>query len=86
MAGTAAGARRGADGVGEDGAAGGLPAEIELAEPMGAETNLYLRRGAMPFVARVRSDARQPAGSRVSVTFDLERARIFDARTEAALV
>ena len=64
---------------------GAILAEIEIAEPMGAETNLYLRAGALGFIARVRSGDRHPAGGKVRVDFDLARAHVFDARTERAL-
>jgi len=69
----------------EESAPGALRAEIEVAEPMGAETNLYLRIGAMAFVARVRSTDRYQTGEKVSVRFDLDRAHVFDGRTENAL-
>ena len=43
--------------------------EIEVVEPMGAETYLYLNTGATPFVARVRAtrrfDAEPPAEGRL---------------------
>jgi multiple sugar transport system ATP-binding protein len=71
--------------VGEEAAAGARRAEVEVAEPMGAETNLYLRIGALAFIARVRSADRYQAGQPVFVRFDLDRAHAFDGRTEKAL-
>jgi len=72
-------------GCADDSASGAIQAEIEIAEPMGAETNLYLRLEAMSFVARVRSDGRYQTGQRIRVIFDMDRAHLFDARTEKAL-
>jgi len=58
---------------------------VEVAEPMGAETLLYLYTGATSFIARVSPTDRFDAGQRVQVTFDLAHAHVFDAATELAL-
>src|ERR1039457_2892752 len=55
---------------------------VEVAEPMGAETLLYLHTGATSFVARVSPTDRFDAGQRVRVTFDLGNAHLFDPATE----
>jgi multiple sugar transport system ATP-binding protein len=62
-----------------------LDAEIEVAEPMGAETYLYLRASQLPCVARVRSDESYLPGQRVRLSLDLDRVHLFDAETERAL-
>ena len=59
--------------------------KVEVSEPMGSETYLYLDTGATSFFARVRPTDRFEAGQRVQVTFDVERAHLFDPTTEAAL-
>jgi len=58
---------------------------VEVAEPMGSETLLYLYTGATSFIARVSPTDRFDAGQKVQVTFDLTHAHIFDAATELAL-
>jgi multiple sugar transport system ATP-binding protein len=58
---------------------------VEVAEPMGSETLLYLDTGATTFVARVSPTDRFEAGQKVSVTFDLAHAHLFDSVTEKAL-
>jgi len=58
---------------------------VEVAEPMGAETLLYLFTGATSFIARVSPTDRFDAGQKVQVTFDLSHAHLFDAATELAL-
>jgi multiple sugar transport system ATP-binding protein len=68
-------------------AAEGRTAEVrvEVSEPMGSETLLYLDSGATAFIARVGPTDRFEAGERVRVAFDLANAHIFDAATELAL-
>jgi multiple sugar transport system ATP-binding protein len=58
---------------------------VDVAEPMGAETLLYLSTGATPFIARVKPTDRYTANQRVTVAFDLDRAHLFDGTTEQAL-
>jgi multiple sugar transport system ATP-binding protein len=59
--------------------------KVEVSEPMGSETLLYLDTGATSFIARVNPTDRFDAGQKVQVTFDLAHAHIFDAATELAL-
>ena len=59
--------------------------KVEVSEPMGSETLLYLDTGATSFIARVNPTDRFDAGQAVQVTFDLSHAHIFDAATELAL-
>ncbi|HXQ81989.1 MAG TPA: sn-glycerol-3-phosphate ABC transporter ATP-binding protein UgpC [Opitutaceae bacterium] len=58
---------------------------VEVAEPMGSETLLYLYSGATSFIARVSPTDRFDAGQKVQVTFDLAHAHLFDPATELAL-
>jgi multiple sugar transport system ATP-binding protein len=55
---------------------------LELAEPMGAETFLYLTTGATSFVARVPPAGNFGCGQRMNVCFDLDPAHLFDPATE----
>ncbi len=59
--------------------------KVEVSEPMGSETLLYLDTGATSFIARVNPTDRFDAGQKVQVTFDLAHAHVFDAATEKAL-
>ena len=59
--------------------------QIDVAEPMGNETFLYLTTGSQSFTGRVRSDHRFAANQPIKVAFDLGRAHLFDPDTEAAL-
>ena len=58
---------------------------IEVSEPMGSETYLYLNTGASAFVARVKPSDQFEPGDRVRVTFDMGKAHLFDAETEKVL-
>ena len=58
---------------------------IEVSEPMGAETYLYLSSGAHSFVARVRSGARFDVAQKLKVAFDLTKAHLFDLATEQTI-
>jgi multiple sugar transport system ATP-binding protein len=66
---------------------GGPTAEVrvEVSEPMGSETLLYLDTGKTSFIARVNPTDRFDAGQRVQVTFDLTHAHLFDPETEQVL-
>ncbi len=54
---------------------------VEICEPMGAETLLYLSTGGTSFIARVRPSDDYAAGQKVRVVFKLESARLFDGET-----
>lgn len=58
---------------------------VEVAEPMGAETFLYLTSGAHTLIARVSPNLRFEPESSLSVAFDLGHAHLFDPATENAL-
>jgi multiple sugar transport system ATP-binding protein len=60
-------------------------AGVEVVEPMGAETYLYLNTGAHTFVARVPPYERPAIGQRVNVAFDMSKCHVFDAVTEMTL-
>jgi len=59
--------------------------KVEVSEPMGSETLLYLDTGATSFIARVNPTDRFDAGQSVQVTFDVTHAHIFDPGSELAL-
>ena len=59
--------------------------KVEVSEPMGSETYLYLDTGATSFIARVRPTDRFEVNSRVKVTFDLDHAHLFDPASEKSL-
>jgi multiple sugar transport system ATP-binding protein len=58
---------------------------IEVAEPLGAETFLYLTTGGHSLVARVHPNQRFESGQNLPVAFDLAHGHLFDPATEQAL-
>jgi len=59
--------------------------KVEVSEPMGSETFLYLNSGVTSFIARVRPTDRFETDQKIKVTFRLENAHLFDATTEKVL-
>ncbi len=62
-----------------------IEVKVEVSEPMGAETFLYLGTGATSFIARVRPTDRFEVGQAVKVTLKIGAAHLFDAATEQVL-
>jgi multiple sugar transport system ATP-binding protein len=62
-----------------------LEVRVDVSEPMGAETLLYLDTGATSFIARVRPTDLFEPNQRVKVLVNVEKAHLFDAQTEQAL-
>ena len=60
--------------------------KVEISEPMGAETYLYLETGATSFIARVQPTAIHAHGATVHLAFDPDHLHLFDAEKETALV
>ncbi|MFL6528900.1 MAG: ABC transporter ATP-binding protein [Chthoniobacterales bacterium] len=59
--------------------AGSFPAIIDIVEPMGAETNLYLQTGAHTVVCRTqRALEHSEAGRRMQFEMDLRKVHLFD--------
>ncbi|MBI4623625.1 MAG: ABC transporter ATP-binding protein, partial [Verrucomicrobia bacterium] len=58
---------------------------VEVSEPMGSETYLYLDTGAHSFIARVRASDRFEAGLKIKVTVLIDNAHLFDATTTQVL-
>ncbi|MBC8010907.1 MAG: sn-glycerol-3-phosphate ABC transporter ATP-binding protein UgpC [Burkholderiales bacterium] len=62
-----------------------IEVKVEVCEPMGAETYLYLNTGATNFIARVRPTDRFEVGQTVQVTLKVEAAHLFDPASEQVL-
>ena len=59
-----------------------VEANVEVSEPMGSETYLYLETGSHSFVARVGSSAIHRVNQTVKMEFNLKNAHLFDPETE----
>lgn len=62
-----------------------VTAAVELAEPMGAETFIYLRAGKGSIIARVQNERAYTIGKNEQFFMNLEKAHLFDAETEAVI-
>ena len=62
-----------------------LQAKVEVSEPMGAETFLYLDSGAHSFIAKVHSGDKYDINQRVKLCVDMEKAHLFDPQSEKVL-
>jgi multiple sugar transport system ATP-binding protein len=62
-----------------------IAVKVEVSEPMGHETNLYLDTGAHSFIARVRSTDMFEANQMLKVRFNLANAHVFDPETERVI-
>ena len=65
---------------------GEVRASVEVVEPMGNETYLYLRAEDTRFVARIYTDWIPAVGETVHLAFDLSEMHFFDKETEVALI
>ena len=65
---------------------GEVRASVEVVEPMGNETYLYLRAEDTRFVARIYTDWIPAVGETVHLAFDLAEMHFFDKETEVALI
>ncbi|MFT3867893.1 MAG: sn-glycerol-3-phosphate ABC transporter ATP-binding protein UgpC [Nibricoccus sp.] len=68
-----------------DGDPNAIVLRVDVAEPMGAETFLYLNSGAHTLVARVSPNLRFEPGTSLPVALDLANAHLFDPATEQVL-
>jgi multiple sugar transport system ATP-binding protein len=59
-----------------------LPATVEIDEPMGADSLVWLRAGDIPISVRVPVENRPAHGSEVHLKVEMSRASIFDAGNE----
>jgi len=66
-------------------AAEGLPAEVIVVEPTGADTQLYCRANGQQVTATIRDRTDCRPGDRVMLTPDFARAHLFDAASGARL-
>jgi len=65
--------------------AGGLPSEVVVVEPTGADTQLYCRFNGQEVNAMVRDRVDCRPGDRIALTPDLSRAHLFDAASGVRL-
>jgi multiple sugar transport system ATP-binding protein len=63
----------------------GIGAVVEIVEPMGAETFVFLNTGKSHFIARMGASHGATVAQIVSVEFNMAKARFFDPKTGATV-
>jgi multiple sugar transport system ATP-binding protein len=63
-----------------------IKAEIEVIEPMGSETYLYLNTGVTSFIARVDAHKLLKVGDHVELPLFMSKAHLFDKETEKLII
>ena len=61
-------------------------ADVDVTEPMGAETYLYLKLFGKVFIARVNPRTTAKPGDRIKVAFDATKIHLFDKETEKTII
>jgi multiple sugar transport system ATP-binding protein len=59
--------------------------KVEIAEPMGSESLVYLKTGSGSIIARIHGDHIFHLGEDVTAHFDMDRVTLFDPKTENVL-
>jgi multiple sugar transport system ATP-binding protein len=63
----------------------GMEFKIELIEPMGADTLIWLSFESIPFSVRLEGSSEHKLGDVIIINFDIKRASIFDKKSELRL-
>ncbi len=63
-----------------------IKASVEVIEPMGSETYLYLNTGKHSFIARTESHVRTSVGEQLELPIYIEKAHFYDGETELSIV
>ncbi len=63
-----------------------IKAKVEVIEPMGAETYLYLSTGEQSFISRVDAHRKTAVGEDIELSVLLSKSHIFDAATEKIII
>lgn len=62
-----------------------IDATVDVAEPMGAETFIYLETGPHSFIAKVKSGSQYDIGSGIRLQFERSRVHLFDPDSEKVI-
>ncbi|MGK0465254.1 ABC transporter ATP-binding protein [Clostridium sp.] len=63
-----------------------IEANVEVAELMGAETNIYMSKGDTSIVARVNGSSKAKVGDKIRIALDTSKIHIFDKETELTVI
>jgi multiple sugar transport system ATP-binding protein len=63
-----------------------ISAKVEVIEPMGSETYLYMNTGTQSFISRVDAHRKANVGENINLKIYMDKAHVFDGETEALIV
>jgi multiple sugar transport system ATP-binding protein len=63
-----------------------ITAQVEVAELMGAETNIYMKKGNTNLVARVNGSSKSKVGDQIQIALDTTKIHVFDKETESTVI
>jgi multiple sugar transport system ATP-binding protein len=66
----------------KDGAAAPITSTVEIAEPMGSESLVYLKAGSGNLIARIHGEHLYHLGEQVTVQLNMDKVNLFDSATE----
>jgi multiple sugar transport system ATP-binding protein len=66
----------------KDGAAAPITSTVEIAEPMGSESLVYLKSGTGNLIARIHGEHLFHLGEQVTVQLNMDKVNLFDVATE----
>jgi len=62
-----------------------IPATVEVIEPMGSETYLYMKAGAASFIARVDPHRHCKVGEKLQLAVHMDKGHVFDVDTTESI-
>lgn len=62
-----------------------IKSTVEIAEPMGSESLVYLKAGSGNLIARIHGEHLYHLGEPVTVQLNLDKAHLFDSTTEVVI-
>ncbi|MGH4137297.1 ABC transporter ATP-binding protein [Clostridium sp.] len=63
-----------------------ISVQVEVAELMGAETNIYMKKGNTNIVARVNGSSKVKVGDTIKIAIDTSKIHVFDKETENTII
>jgi len=69
----------------KDGAHAPVASTVEISEPMGSESLVYLKAGTGNLIARIHGEHLFHLGEQVTVQLNLDKVNLFDAATESVI-
>jgi multiple sugar transport system ATP-binding protein len=63
-----------------------VQAMVDVVEPLGAETHLHVTAATQLLIVRAEPDCRQMMGDRIGLTFNMDKAHVFDSKSGVTVI